>query len=149
MWGLLIGIGIAVQGLMRNIGVEINKWIAWVTTLLFMNIVWVFFRATTLLKGVEMLKTMFGLGTNQVNLIGYSPEGLLTLLYFNQGSILIGPTIFLIFAFGLALTVDTTWNAISKKSLNAKTLLVTASLLIISILIMNWGDSREFIYFNF
>lgn len=149
VWGLLIGIGIAVQGLIRNIGVKINRWIAWVTTLLFMNIVWVFFRATTLPKGVEMLKTMFGLGTNQVNLTGYSPEGLLNLLSFNSGSILIGPTIFLIFAFGLALTVDTTWKAISKKSLNVKTLLVTVGLFIISILIMNWGDSREFIYFNF
>ena len=40
LWGCLIGLGIVFQGYIQSFNVRINRWTAWISTLLFMNIVY-------------------------------------------------------------------------------------------------------------
>lgn len=149
LWGCLIGLGIVFQGYIQSFNVRINRWAAWISTLLFMNIVWVFFRATTLPKAFQMLKSMFGFNERTSNVNEYSPSGFMDFVNLIPGDSIIGPVLIVILGFIVALKLDTTWNGLLIKSFDVKKIIATIFLLVISILMLNWGDPREFIYFNF
>jgi D-alanyl-lipoteichoic acid acyltransferase DltB (MBOAT superfamily) len=59
-WGLLHGIGVSAHYLWSRTGLVMNRIVARVITLLFINITWVFFRATEWNDAVKVLKGMFG-----------------------------------------------------------------------------------------
>lgn len=59
-WGFLHGLASAINRLWRNRGFKMPKFLAWFITFQFVNIAWVFFRATTWDDAIKVLKGMFG-----------------------------------------------------------------------------------------
>jgi D-alanyl-lipoteichoic acid acyltransferase DltB (MBOAT superfamily) len=60
-WGFLHGMALVVHRLWLKTGIRLNKVIAWVLTFNFVNIAWVFFRATSWEDALKVLKGMAGL----------------------------------------------------------------------------------------
>ncbi|MEK8214948.1 MBOAT family O-acyltransferase [Paenibacillus sp. FSL L8-0463] len=61
LWGLLHGVGQAVEKLWARRGTPLPKGIAWVLTFAFINVTWVFFRAENLTIALRLLKGMSGI----------------------------------------------------------------------------------------
>jgi alginate O-acetyltransferase complex protein AlgI len=60
-WGFLHGLALVVHRLWMKTGIQLNKVIAWVLTFNFVNIAWVFFRATSWEDALKVIKGMAGL----------------------------------------------------------------------------------------
>ncbi|MBT7696216.1 MAG: MBOAT family protein [Desulfobacterales bacterium] len=61
IWGMLHGFGLALHRFYKNFDIRIPVFIAWLTTFLFINCSWVFFRANSLNDAMKVLKGMAGL----------------------------------------------------------------------------------------
>lgn len=61
IWGVLHGIGIVVHRIWKNAGKAMPPLPAWILTFGFVNITWVFFRATSWEQALQMLGAMFAL----------------------------------------------------------------------------------------
>lgn len=66
LWGVLHGVGQAVEKLWARRGTPLPKWLAWLLTFAFINVAWVFFRAENMTTALRLLKGMSGL--NGLNL---------------------------------------------------------------------------------
>ena len=60
-WGFLHGIATVINRYWKTLGFKLNRFAAWFITFNFVNIAWVFFRATTWEDAIKVLKGMFGL----------------------------------------------------------------------------------------
>lgn len=58
-WGFLHGAALVIHRAWQNTGIKINKFVAWFITFNFINISWIFFRATEFSQAIDILKTMF------------------------------------------------------------------------------------------
>lgn len=63
-WGVLHGIATIIHRIWGRFGIQMNKGLAWVTTFLFVNFAWVFFRAANWGDATKIIKAMFGLGNS-------------------------------------------------------------------------------------
>lgn len=61
LWGLLHGVGQAVEKCWGRWGFSLPKWLSWLLTFIFVNITWVFFRAEHISQAFRLLKGMSGL----------------------------------------------------------------------------------------
>jgi len=61
VWGLLHGFGMVIFRLWKTFNINIPKALAWFITFNFINIAWVFFRATDFKEAIKVLKGMFGM----------------------------------------------------------------------------------------
>lgn len=59
-WGLLHGIAIVIHRAWNQMGMRMNRLLAWFITFNFLNITWVFFRAKEWEDALKVLKGMFG-----------------------------------------------------------------------------------------
>lgn len=66
IWGAMHGLGTAGHKFWQSKGFRMNKYLAWLTTFLFVNFAWVFFRAANVHEAVNIIKGMFGL--NGINI---------------------------------------------------------------------------------
>lgn len=66
-WGVLHGAAIVTHRLWSGQGLRLPKPVAWLTTFLFVNFAWVFFRARTWDAALAMLRGMLGLNGVQVS----------------------------------------------------------------------------------
>ena len=62
VWGIMHGIGNIITRFFRHLIEKVPKFIRWLVTFLFVNVTWVFFRATTLNDAVNVLKSVFNGG---------------------------------------------------------------------------------------
>ncbi|MGE4398265.1 MAG: MBOAT family protein [Campylobacterales bacterium] len=62
IWGALHGIAMVVHRVWQNLGLVMNKYLAWFLTFNFVNIAWIFFRAKDMDSAFKVLGGMFGLG---------------------------------------------------------------------------------------
>ena len=62
IWGAMHGLALVVHRLWQTCGLRMPRPIGWITTFLFVNVAWVFFRATTLEDAFRVLKGMVNLG---------------------------------------------------------------------------------------
>lgn len=60
-WGFLHGMALCIHRLWCRLGISMWSWLAWLITLNFVNIAWVFFRAETWADAQKVLTGMFGL----------------------------------------------------------------------------------------
>lgn len=60
-WGLLHGVALTIHRLWKRAGFAMPTLLAWFTTFLFINLSWVFFRATEWGDAIKVLKGMLGL----------------------------------------------------------------------------------------
>lgn len=61
VWGALHGAALAIQRFWQHTGVRINVYLAWLITFMFLNLTWVFFRATSFEDALRVLRGMAGL----------------------------------------------------------------------------------------
>ena len=61
-WGFLHGMAVITNRVWERLGVRLNRVVAWLLTFNFLNITWVFFRATSWDSAIKVLKGMFGIG---------------------------------------------------------------------------------------
>lgn len=61
IWGALHGIGIVVHRLWQKLKIKIPSFIAIFITFIFVNFLWVFFRANSFSRAVDIIKSMLGL----------------------------------------------------------------------------------------
>ena len=139
IWGALHGFALCIHRLWKNLNIKIPHALAIITTFLFVNFTWVYFRATTIDKANTIIKSMFGLN-------GFEPIIINKLRFsFENGSIklsllmLIG-TIILLF-----IPNSVEWS--KKFKPNTFYFIVTLVLMLISILSIN--KVSEFLYFQF
>jgi alginate O-acetyltransferase complex protein AlgI len=59
-WGILHGLALVIHRLWRKTGISLNNVIAWILTFNFVNIAWIFFRATSWEDALKVLKGMAG-----------------------------------------------------------------------------------------
>ena len=60
-WGFLHGLALVIQRFWNQLGCKLNTIFGWIITFNFVNIAWIFFRATEWGDAIKVLKGMFGL----------------------------------------------------------------------------------------
>ena len=78
IWGILHGLAIVLHRLFKNLGGKMPKLFAWVLTMGFVHVTWVFFRATSVEDALTMLNRMFNVNYLHIQtaLIQFRPETL-------------------------------------------------------------------------
>jgi D-alanyl-lipoteichoic acid acyltransferase DltB (MBOAT superfamily) len=61
-WGFLHGAALVIHRQFEKLNLKVPNWIGITITFLFVNIAWIFFRATTWQDAVNVLNAMFGMG---------------------------------------------------------------------------------------
>lgn len=132
-WGALHGLALIVERVFREQGVKLPRFLSTMLTFLFVNLAWVFFRATSFADAKKVVSSMFSLGSD--------------FWQFEQ----VQPSKTFIFWFIIAFLVaivgknSNEWTARLKPSI--PNLLLLVALLLIAILHLN--RLSEFIYFQF
>lgn len=155
-WGVLHGTALCIHRIWKKTGIRMNNILAWFLTFNFINITWVFFRATTFGDAVKILKGMAGL-----NGILVSPN--LAANVFWQNLAVIGvrfggwrehlppaetPVYFLcILLIPFVLITRNSSELLEKFSPNWKNALAVSLMMIAGLLLLN--ETSSFLYFNF
>ncbi|CAM3361543.1 MBOAT family O-acyltransferase [Marinicrinis lubricantis] len=146
-WGALHGGALVVHRIWsKKFGLKMNKYLAWFLTFNFVNIAWIFFRATSLSEAMKVLKGMFGFH-------GFDIPGTLNLVPFIQN-------------WGLAISTTPSWQfaliaffflvSVFMKNTNQMRdnfkptwwiAAMTAVIFVVSL--VHFNQISEFLYFNF
>ncbi len=152
VWGLLNGLGLALGVLWARTNVSLGKVPAQILTLLFVNVTWVFFRASSLEKAVEVLQGMIGMhgftlpasAASILMIPGVSYAQLFA--WTSPGSIVFA---LLLIALGLCICFfsDNVWELTKKFRPTKFWFAGMAVMFLIALYYMN--NVTQFIYFNF
>jgi len=132
-WGFLHGAALVVHRQFEKLNLKVPDWMGIVITFLFVNVAWIFFRATSWQDAVNVLKAMFGMGSKVSELT------LITDYHFVPIWIV---GIVLLF---LKNTNELTVSFRTEKSYAWKTVL----LIVINMIFLNSILNQEFLYFDF
>lgn len=157
-WGFLHGLALIIHRLWQMTGLRMNAWLGWFITFNFVNIAWVFFRATGWEDALRVLRGMFfgefALSEGFAGALNYlSPlSGLLSL----QGSPYSGfasihALQMIVLAFIVVLTCKNSLEQAARLKFNYWTSLYVSLLVFAALLTGFFGTSitTEFLYFNF
>jgi alginate O-acetyltransferase complex protein AlgI len=61
-WGFIHGIAMVIQRLWSKLNISLHSCISWFLTFNFINIAWIFFRASDWNTAIRIIETMFGMG---------------------------------------------------------------------------------------
>lgn len=140
IWGVLHGLATCVHRYWRKFNININNTLAVLMTFIFINFTWVFFRAPSIHKAFEHLKSMFGFN-------GFSPIVIDKLRFsFQNGEAKISLFLF-IGCFILVFLFKNSMQWVEKFKPNKVYFFITFVLLLVSILSIN--KVSEFLYFQF
>ncbi len=134
-WGFLHGIAMVVHRIWKEMGMSMNKYLAWFITFIFVNITWVFFRAKTWEDAIKVLKGMLGLNGWKLNYF----------YYFNSETYI--PLFVLFVSMFAALFAKNSIEMIKDLKPGFKTALVGGGVFAFSTLFLT--RVSEFLYFNF
>ena len=139
-WGALHGIALVVNRLWKKLNIEMPCIFAMLTTFVFVNICWVFFRATSMHDAIKVLKGMFGL-----NGFSYTQESSLV----QMAQLNLNPKVLLLIliCFGLAFIFKNT-NELAERFKPAWNT-AFASAVVFFIAMINLNRISEFLYFQF
>ena len=148
-WGLLHGIGTSIHKLWSRRGFQLSAFTGWLGTFLFLNVTWVFFRATSLESAGNVLKAMAGF--NGV----VFPKSLAVFSWLTHYDLTFGPVFGIgnIYEICFVTVVFGTIGVLGKNSLELqymstrKWTLVTTFMLLYSV--NSIEKVSEFLYFNF
>ncbi len=131
LWGLLHGVGQAVEKSWGRWGFTLPKWMSWLMTFIFVNITWVFFRSEHISQALRLLKGMSGLNGISMQSIG-ALKGAILLILILMAVILWRP-----------------YHLLQKRisQYSWKTAFVMAFIIVCSLLFFN--RITAFLYFNF
>ncbi len=140
LWGLLHGIAIVIHRMWCNKGYSMNKFIGWILTFNLVNILWVFFRATTFNDAIKIITSMFNFKTMFLMLSAQFRTSTVT-LFGNPVTAL-----FLLIAMGIAFILP---NPYEKKDFKPTLLTLIKTAVLLGLSIMFLGENSAFLYFNF
>ncbi|MFD0711936.1 MBOAT family O-acyltransferase [Paenibacillus sp. GCM10027626] len=133
IWGFMHGVGTVIHKLWTKLGIRMPKWVAWFITFIFINVTWVFFRATNYDQAERILKGMFGMS-------GLMPQ-------MASLKLLLPAVLMIIVFFPIAVFARNSSERMNALKPNWKTGVAIAFLFIVSLLYFN--RISEFLYFNF
>jgi len=133
-WGFMHGFGLIIHRLWSKTSINIPNWLGWFITFNYVNIAWVFFRASSWSDAINLLKGMLGLrGIEPVNITVLTDPMLIPLL-------LVGV---------LLLLWKNPPQLASEFRTDKKHLAYLVGLTIIGLLFMNSITANDFLYFDF
>lgn len=139
IWGCLHGTGICINRIFKDLSLHINKVLSVILTFIFINFAWVFFRAESVHRGFDIIKSMFGFN-------GYIPLDINKLRFaFESGDLKL--SFFLFFGAIILLCLPNSIELSKKIKPNFVFGFIIFSLLIVSVLQIN--KISEFLYFQF
>jgi len=144
LWGILHGLALVVHRLWKKVGIKIPVILAWFITFNFINITWVFFRATNFESAIKVLKGMFTgdliLPSGMSSLLELSMNW--TKLYRHESYLYL----WVFFAFVVVLVLPNSMQLMKKFKTNFLYLFLTLTFFL-SLFMLH--RKSEFIYFNF
>lgn len=155
IWGSLHGVALIIHRLWQQLGYQMWTWLAWLITFNFINVTWVFFRATDMDSAMKVLSGMLGL--NGVVL----PERLASKLGFIESYtsfitfgnwLTIGSSklvLWIVAALTISLLFRNTMLFYKNWVPSLYNLLVVTVMTGYSLIIMLGARQTEFLYFNF
>jgi len=152
-WGFLHGFALIIHRIWNQLGFKINTLFAWFVTFNFINITWVFFRASEWNDAVNIIRSMLGLNGMVLPNIFFEKLSFLSTYGVDFGGFLehIHGSLFTFFwlflTLFLVLFCKNSMEKMANFRLNYQTALFTAGLLVYSIYSMY--EVSEFLYFNF
>ncbi len=155
-WGFLHGAALCVHRLWMKTGLRMNKVMAWILTFNFINIAWVFFRASNWDDAVKIIKGMAGLNGIMVssNLAGSPFWQSLSAIGIRFGgwhthlpSTETPVYFFCILLIPFVLLTKNASELLEKFSTNWRTALAASLMMIVGLLLLN--DTSSFLYFKF
>jgi len=152
IWGILHGVAMVIHGIWSRFGFALNRYVAWFVTFNFVNLSWVFFRASDFDTASKIIKSMF---FGEV-VIDYHWKD--SLSWLGLDAVRFGPWLQNIYAENkvilyivISLFVVTAFknsNELSRRVEYSKRLAFITSLLFV-IAVLNMNRVSEFLYFNF
>lgn len=156
-WGFLHGAAIVVERIFRQTKIKLPKLLSWVLTFGFVNVAWVFFRATTWDAALKVLKGMVGLngvvlpealgrvsfltGLQQIKFGEWNSALLEKPFYSNRILLYIG-----VFSV-LAIFFKNSQELLLQSKLKTANVVWIFSVFLFALILL--GDNPQFIYFNF
>ncbi len=140
IWGALHGLGVVIHRFWQNFNIKLNSFVAVLTTFLFVNLTWVFFRAHTFNDALKVLKGMLGLS-------GFAlPRTHHLDFLFNDGNLKIS-WLFLSLCFILTFAFKNSSEFANEFKPSYSRLVLVYTLLLT--VIINLNKITEFLYFQF
>lgn len=145
IWGALHGIAVTFHRYWQKFNVELNNILSSIITFLFVNITWVFFRATNFDSAIKILKGMFGLSGFELPGFFHFCIRIFAFKDFHMDNI-INPVYLIIYCFiifGLKKSYDIA------KNYKPEYIYAILHCIILCVILWNINKISEFLYFNF
>lgn len=133
VWGAMHGFGLIIHRMWQKLGVGMNKYVAIFITFNFVNIAWVFFRATSFDQALVILGNMFGFN-------GFSTDINFYYDFYSIPVMVVG----VVFLF-----LNNTNIRLERFAPNTKHLAYSVAMVVLGLLFLNSVGSSEFLYFDF
>ncbi len=139
VWGALHGLALCIHRLWKTLNIKIPHVMAVFFTFFFVNITWIYFRATSIEKANYIIKSMFGLN-------GFEPIVINKLrLSFENGSIKLS----LLALIGTIILLFIPNSVEFSKKFKPNSVFFTVTLVLILVSILSINKVSEFLYFQF
>lgn len=151
-WGILHGLALILHKLWQTIGFRMPLVLAWFITFNFINIAWVFFRATSFESAIKVLRGMFDIQSlTFMTHFNLDKTRFFYINYFTTQTIAILGLLALAFATVLVFKNSNQLQNQLKAKVNIPLYWVLATILMLGISLMTMvsSDQSEFLYFNF
>ena len=153
LWGLLHGLAIIIHRIWCNLGIVLNKYLAWLITFNFINLSWIFFRAESIEDAIKVVKGMFGFSGVVFPVLFKN-----TINFFQIDAIKFGDvysnfnsdseiSFWILIALFLCLFFKNSNQIINVR--NISNMKITFIAFLLSISLMHFNKNIDFIYFNF
>ena len=145
IWGVLHGIALVIHRIWAEFfKIKLPKILAWFITFNFVNIAWVFFRASSLNDAFKVLGAMFGLG-------GYNYEIYKEMRGIFKNEFILGGTNSFLVLLMLAFIITLSFKNCSElgEKFKASWLYIVAFVASFALLFGSVSSSKVFLYFNF
>jgi D-alanyl-lipoteichoic acid acyltransferase DltB (MBOAT superfamily) len=156
IWGALHGMALVLHRMWKSVGGNMPTWLAWLTTFIFINMTWIFFRAENLTTAVNLLSSMSGLNlidkpiegiaSNKLSWIGTNFDLLFGIL---PNMVAVNAIPFSVISFSFYLLSKTNSYELLQREVGIGKMISAAFLFAVSIYIIRSSSSSVFLYFNF
>lgn len=147
LWGLMHGIALVIHRVWQSLGFKLNSIIAWFITFNFVNIAWVFFRATNWSDAIKVLTGMFGLSGVDFPDRLFRRINLFNPFHPDRSILDESKIIWLLIGFVLILLFDNYQKKLDNTGLSTWNLVLSLIMLLVSLSF--FCQISEFLYFNF
>lgn len=152
IWGALHGISIVIHRAWQQMGLSMNKFLAWFITFNFVNIAWVFFRAKDWEQAVKVLNGMFFGNTVFSETLEQKFYFLKKIgIEFGQFTTHLGghTSTMVWIGIGLILIVSAPNSHALTRDIKPTKLYLTGAIILLLSSFLNLAKNSEFLYFNF